>query len=316
MPGYTVVPNNLALLWNWYIMASHGTVDTSSPVHNLTDWHHWNQTWIAAQSVAGTYTIILKCVNTNAALTADWSVSGLGLVKANCDGATVSFWSLSSDTNDATNNIGTATSRASFALDGSIGNPNMLYSISSVSAPAWYVKITNGGSPFTLKLGNVVLGQAFDLGYPERPESISMQSVGGLQTETGVSLQGRIVDPVVSKSLVFTDPTYMTKAALYDRTGVSASTATYNTLFRHFAYAKGLGHAGGYPTYTGITAGAGVPCLYHEGTNNGLSAAGRPAFYGNWSVSLDRNKFRNISELRVNITDVSPRGSDVVPTTN
>lgn len=314
MAGWTVIPNNLALLGTWYVCTSRGTVNTSYPVNNLNDWHHWNQTWVTSANVGGTQTVTLKCYNANPSLVADWTVSGIGFVNGTIDGLNVAVYKYDSDSNDATDRSGSGTQKATFGLDSSIGNPNALYAITAVQAQTWYFVFTNGGVSFTLKMGNIVFGKAFDIGYPQRPESFSMQSTGGLRTETGLPIIPRVVEPMVTKNLTFADPSYMTATTMYDRTGVSASTATYNQLFRHFAYAKGLAHAGGYPTYTGITAGAGIPCLYHEGSNNGLSGGGRPAFYGVWNVSMDRNAYRTISPMRVSIVDAVPVGTDVVPT--
>jgi hypothetical protein len=318
MPGWTVVPGNRALNSNYYLIASEGTIDTSYPLANLNDWHHWNQTRIAAQSVAGTYTVTIKCVNTNLTLSNDWNVGGIGLVNHNADGLTLNVKSKQADTNDATNNYGTATARASFApLDSQAAMANMLYSLSDIQAQAWYFKFTSG-SAFTLRLGNVVIGSAFDLGYPMLGEGVGFQYAGGIKTETGLDINSRIIDPTVVKNITFADPTYLTKTLTYDRTGISATGVTYNTFFRHFAYARHLAHGAAnasYPTYTTIGAGAGIPCLYHEGTNNGLSSAGRPAFYGVWSPSIVRNEYRTISKFNVQIVDAIPRGSDFVPTT-
>lgn len=324
MAGYTVIPNNLGLLGTWYVAVNStpttlGTVNTSYPVNNLNDWHHWNQTKITSVNIGGTHTITLKWFSANPSLVADWSITGLGFVNGTIDGRNLSVISTSGDSNDATDRSAggggvTATSRASLGFDASIGNPNALYAVSDFQAGCIYFTFTNGGVSFTLNLGNIVFGRAFDLGYPQRPESFSMTPVGGMRTETGLAITPRVVEPQVVKNLTFADPSYVTATAVYDRTGASASTATYNNLFRHFAYSKGLAHAGGYPTYTGITAGAGIPCLYHEGTNNGLSGGGRPAFYGVWNLSIDRNAYRSISPLRVSIVDAAPFGADVVPT--
>lgn len=319
MAGYTVIPNNLGLLGTWYVCTSRGTVNTSYPVNNLNDWHHWNQTWVTSANVAGTQTVTLKWFSASPSLVADWSITGFGLVNGTIDGANLYVISTSGDANDATDRSdgsggATATSRATITpFDASIGNPNALYAVSDFKAACVYFRFTFGSST-TLKLGNIVFGKAFDIGYPQRHESFTMTPAGGMRTETGMAITPRVIEPQVVKNLTFADPTYVTATAVYDRTGVSASTATYNQLFRHFAYSRGLAHAGGYPTYTGITAGAGIPVLYHEGTNNGLSSGGRPAFYGVWNLSIDRNAYRSISPLRVSIVDAAPFGADVMPT--
>lgn len=321
MAGYTVIPNNLGLLGTWYVCTSRGTVNTSYPVNNLNDWHHWNQTKVASANVTGTHTVTLKWVQAGASSVADWAITGFGFVNGTIDGRNLAVISTTGDANDATDRSdgsggATATAQASLGFDSDIGNPNALYAVSDFKAAYLYFRFTNGGVSFTLNLGNIVFGKAFDLGYPQRPESFSMTPVGGMRTETGLAITPRVVEPQVTKNLTFADPSYVTATTVYNRTGVSASTATYNNLFRHFAYSKALMHAGGYPTYTGITAGAGIPVLYHEGTNNGLSGGGRPAFYGVWNLSIDRNAYRSISPLRVSIVDAAPFGADVVPTSS
>ena len=300
---------NRALIGSWSI--STGTAVTGYPINNLNDASAGNQ----AQVTPSTATVILICdlgAAPSSSTNTDWAINSFGLANANLDGATVEvqYNTTSSVPTTGTNQVWTK------ALDANMGNPNLLVTFSAVSYRYWFIRITT--APTTTKIGVVHLGFALDFGDPAEGWQDTFSPTTGGQTGTGTTIITRFVDPAIVKQFQFDDPSVNVKTQVDSKAVANATTfPTYATLRRMLSKAKQT-PINATTTVAGLSAGAGIPMLYHEGTARGISSAGRPAFYGLASFGLTHDGVRpTASSISVSVLDMNDANNvDVQPPTN
>ena len=312
--GFTACLVDRALTGTWTLKT--GSAVTGYPLANLNDWRAGNQYRVTGAANVAQVMLDLGAAPSSASNT-DWHINCFGLVNHNLDGMTVTVKSHTSD------DYANATTRfAATALDANMGNPNMLVTFAAAGARYWYVNISHASALVSpVRIGRIVLGYAFDLGYPMEGWGLATQPSGGVaRTATGVMLGGRFTDPLVSKNLRFSDPTNVSKNLIWNPAVTAATTyPTYTNVRRLLESGRQNPiDSGSATTYSGVTAGSGVPMLYHEGDAIGLSSAGRPAKYG--VISLDTVAMQESPTnhpISLTITDcVDANNRNIQPPTN
>lgn len=281
MSGFTACLVDRSLVGTWTLKT--GSAVTGYPLANLNDPRAGNQ----YRATHSGNVVQLMCdlgAAPSSSSNTDWHINCFGLVNHNLDGMTITIKSHTSD------NYGAATERlAATALDSNMGHPNMLVTFTAAGARYWYVNISHASAIVNpVRIGRAVLGFAFDFGYPVEGWPLTVQSVGGAaRTATGIMVGGNYADPLVTKQVSFDDPGQVGKNQVWNPAVTAATTyPTYATVRRIFERGRQNPiDSGSATTYSGVSAGAGVPMLYHEGDAIGLSSAGRPAKYG--TISLD-----------------------------
>lgn len=305
MPGMLFMPTNRALVASVSVIT--GTAVSGYPVENLNDWAAHNQ--LRATPNLGTVVLAFD-LGSSPATTTDPSylVGGLGIKNHNLDGCALTLSSNSVAIYPGTTRI------SSFTLQ-SVQNADLLYKLSTAAADRyWYLAIT--GSPSPTKIGVVGLGPVWDFGYPEGgfdEEAAAVSDV--LRSGLGYPMQAELRDPVRTRSFTFTDPDQTTEALIYGRGKGAGAYYGYNAFLRHMAQRFDRSISAGGVVLTGVSAGAGIPIFYHLGDDNGLSGAGRPAFYGRASARARVNKEMHFTELAVTVEDDLPNGIDIAPST-
>jgi hypothetical protein len=163
-----------------------------------------------------------------------------------------------------------------------------------------YINFITGASP--LQIGAISLGYAHDFGYPLRPESFSLiPTTAPVRLGNGNEVITRFTDPISLKVVTFADQSTLTDDAVYEKTVAT-------TIMRDLSYYRYPDHVSAY--YAGL-GGLVCPVAYHEGTANGLSVLGRPAYYANIAgVQISRNSSRRASTITLTLKDLLPRGLD------
>lgn len=280
MAGFTLCAVDRALTGTWTLKT--GSAVSGYPLVNLNDWRAGNQArFTPATNVVQ---LMLDIGAPSSAGNVEYHINCIGLVNHNLDGATITVKSHTSD------DYANGTSRlAATALDADMGHPNLLVTFAAAGARYWYININATSLVNPVRIGRVIFGYSFDLGYPMAPWGNSIQPIGpAAQTATGTMIGGTVAKPNVVKRFGFNDPGQVTKNTVWNN-AVTAATVypTYNTLRRLFSTDRQNPISAGSATvYTGITAGSGLPMVYHEGDAIGISSAGRPAYYG--VVTLDQ----------------------------
>lgn len=307
MPGMLFMPTNRLLIATVSVVT--GSVVSGYPVENLNDWSPAHQLRVTPSLGA---VVIQFDLNTSPATTTDPSylIGALGLKNHNLDGCDITVKS-----NTAASYAGATTRLSTFTLQASMQNPDALYKFSSPYADRyWYLAIS--GAPNPVKLGVVGMGPVFDFGYPEggHEETYAPQS-DVLRSALGYPMQAELRDPVTGRTFTFTDPDQIGATAMYNRTRGAGAYYAYSVFLRHMRQRFDRSIAAGGVVNTGVSAGAGIPIFYHLGDQNGLSSAGRPAFYGRVTARPRVNSELQYTDLAITVEDEDPLGIDIVPST-
>ena len=306
--GFLFMPTNRTITSTCSIDV--GTAVSGYPIDNLNDYAAWNQAEITPS--AGNVRILVD-IGTGPVTGTDpaYLVGALGLVNHNLDGVTLELRSHSAASWAA------ATVRlAPFTLNSYALNANMLYALSQqVAARYWYLNLT--GAPTPVRIGVLGLGPTWDLGQPENGWEMSPEArTQFLRGDSGYELGAPTQEPTVREVYRFTDPDQLTKALMYDRTLGGSGYLAYAAFLRHMRQRRDRSNSGaGTALWTGLSAGSGAPMFYHQGTENGLSNAGRPAFYARMKVRAQQAEYRQVSPLTIEVEHAFPYGADVAPGT-
>ena len=306
MAGWTFMPTNRVPVAALSIVT--GTAVSGYPIENLNDAVPWHQARITP--AAGSVTIQAD-LGSSPATTTDPSylIAALGLANHNLDGAVITVKS-----NTAASYAGATTRLSAFTLQANMQNPHVLIPMTAYADRYWYLNITSAPNP--TKIGVWGLGPTFDLGYPEEGEDFDTEILNNaLRSGLGYTMDQGSRDPVTRKVLRFVDPDQLNYNSIYNRTKGAGAYYAYDFLMRHFRQARDRSVSAGGTVYTGESAGSGRPIFYHEGDSNGLSSAGRPAFYGRVSAKVQRNLELRRSEIEMTIEDQHPLAFDIAPGT-
>lgn len=307
MPGMLFMPTNRLLVATVTVVT--GTVVSGYPVENLNDWAPANQCRITPSA---SVVVLQFDLGSSPATTTDPSylINALGLKNHNLDGCDITVKS-----NSVASFAGSTTRLAAFTLQANMQNPDMLYKFATPYADRyWYLVI--GSAPNPTKLGVVGLGPCFDLGYPEGGHSEQdTPQTDVLRSGLGYPMSADARDPIKSRSFTFTDADQIVSTAMYNRTRGAGFYYAYSTFLRHMQQRFDRSIAAGGVVNTGMSAGAGVPIFYHLGDFNGLSSAGRPAFYGRVTARPQVNSELTLTDLALSVEDEPPLGIDIVPST-